>query len=356
MNFDLTDSNPGLKFLFSLACLVVIVYGLKFAAPILLPSALALFLAILSLPLMAWLRNHRVPTVGAVVIPVLVNVAGVGLLILVLSGSVSELQKELPRYLNTLTQLQESWFEAFEARTDIVLGAYVTTEIVDPAAVVGFARDALGRIAQLLSMTFLVFLIMAFMLSEATVFPDKFYYLTGHSSPDEDRLGKVVSEIQTYLGIKTVVSLATGLLLGAWSYAMGLDFPVLLGLVAFLLNYVPTVGSIIAAVPAVLLSVILVGTLSHALLVTLGYVVVNTLFGNILEPNLMGRRLGLSTLVVILSLLFWGWAWGPLGALLSVPLTVVMKIWLENTRDLRWVAVLLDKNPPKTPVRPELGD
>jgi predicted PurR-regulated permease PerM len=128
---------------------------------------------------------------------------------------------------------------------------------------------------------------------------------------------------------------------------MELDFPILLGMAAFLLNYIPTVGSIIAAIPAILLSLILFGDFGHALLVALGYVVVNTLFGNILEPNLMGRRLGLSTLVVILSLLFWGWAWGPLGALLSVPLTVIMKIWLENTTDLRWVAVLIDKAPPQ---------
>ncbi len=160
-------------------------------------------------------------------------------------------------------------------------------------------------------------------------------------------MAKVISEVQTYLGIKTVVSLATGLVLGAWAWVWGLDFPVLLGLVAFVLNYVPTVGSIIAAVPAILLSLILVGTVGHALGVTLGYVVVNTLFGNILEPNLMGRRLGLSTLVVILSLLFWGWTWGPIGALLSVPLTVVVKIWMENTHDLKWVAILLDKAPPK---------
>jgi len=81
-------------------------------------------------------------------------------------------------------------------------------------------------------------------------------------------------------------------------------------------------------------------------MVAAGYLVVNLVFGNIIEPNLLGRRLGLSTLVVILSLLFWGFIWGPLGALLSVPLTVVLKIWLENTPDLRWVAILLDKNPP----------
>lgn len=360
MILDRTDQNPGAQFLFSLACLVVIVYGLKFAAPILLPSALALFLAVLSLPIMIWLRNHKVPKASAIIIPVFLNVAVVVLLILVASQSVSQLQRELPTYLNTLTQLQASWTEALEARTDIVVAEYLTMELIDPGAVIGFARGAVGRIAQVLSMTFLVFLIMAFMLSEATVFPDKFHFITGDAAADEDRLAKVVTEVQTYLGIKTAISLATGLLLGGWSYVMGLDFPILLGLIAFLLNYVPTVGSIIAAIPAMLLSVILIGTVTHALLVTLGYVVVNTVFGNIIEPNLMGRRLGLSTLVVILSLLFWGWAWGPLGALLSVPLTVIMKIWLENTTDLRWVAILLDKAPPPaataTATGGEVGD
>lgn len=346
MIYDRTDQNPGAQVLFSLACVVVIVFGLRAAAPILLPSALALFLAVLSLPVMLWLRNHHVPKASAIVIPVLLNVAVVGLLILVASQSVSQLQRELPTYLNTLTQLQASWMETIESRTDLVLSDYLTLELIDPGAVIGFARGAVGRIAQLLSMTFLVFLIMAFMLSEATVFPEKFRYLTRGADLGDARLEKIVSEIQTYLGIKTVISLATGLILGTWAYAMGLDFPVLLGLVAFLLNYVPTVGSIIAAVPAVLLSIILYGTVAHALLVTLGYVTVNTLFGNIIEPNLMGRRLGLSTLVVMLSLLFWGWAWGPLGALLSVPLTVIVKIWLENTTDLRWVAILLDKSAP----------
>lgn len=355
MILDRAEQNPGAKFLFSLACVVVIVYGLRFARPILLPSALALFLAVLSLPIMVWLRNRRVPKYAAILIPVAINVAVVGLLITLASSSVSELQRQLPTYLNTLSQLQASWTEAIEARTDVIVSEYLTLEVIDPAAVLGIARDAVGRVAQLVSMTFLVFLIMAFMLSEATVFPDKFHYITGNSSPDEDRLAKVVSEIQTYLGIKTVVSILTGLLLGGWAYLTGLDFPILLGLAAFLLNYVPTVGSIIAGIPAVLLSIILYGTVGHALLVTAGYVTVNTLFGNIIEPNLMGRRLGLSTLVVILSLLFWGWAWGPLGALLSVPLTVILKIWLENTTDLQWLAVLLAKTAP-APAGLESGD
>jgi len=349
MILNRTDENPGAKFLFSLACLVVVVYGLKYAAAILLPAALALFLAVISLPVMLWLRKKGVPKAPAIVVPVLINVAVGGLLILVATQSFSELQKSLPIYLNTLQQLQLSWIESLEARTDLMLSDYLTVNLLNPSAVLGFAGGAVGRIAQALSMTFIVFLIMAFMLSEATVFPHKFRHLIagGDGDGDGDRFAKVVTEVQTYLGIKTVISLTTGIILGTWAYVMGLDFPVLLGLTAFLLNYIPTVGSIIAAIPAVLLSIILVGSVGHALLVGLGYAIVNTLFGNIIEPNLMGRRLGLSTLVVILSLLFWGWAWGPLGALLSVPLTVVVKIWLENTPDLRWIAILLDKSPPQ---------
>jgi AI-2 transport protein TqsA len=357
MILDRLDQNPGLRVLFAMACLVVVVYGLRYAAAILLPAALALFLAILSLPVMIWLRRHGVPSFSAIMIPVFLNVAIVVLLIFLASSRFSELQDQIPDYYDRLFALQTSWVESIEARTDFALSEYLSNvELLDAGVVVAFARDTVGRIAQFLGMTFLVFLIMAFMLSEAMVFPDKFHFITGDASGNEDRLAKVVSEVQTYLGIKTVISTMTGLVLGAWAWVMQLDFPILLGMTAFLLNYIPTVGSIIAAIPAVLLSLILFGSLSHALLVALGYVVVNTAFGNIIEPNLMGRRLGLSTLVVILSLLFWGWAWGPLGALLSVPLTVIVKIWLENTPDLRWIAVLLDKSPPKPAVAGEAGD
>ena len=164
---------------------------------------------------------------------------------------------------------------------------------------------------------------------------------------DRRRMTKIVREVQEYLGIKTLMSLTTGLLIGVLAWVAGLDFPILLGLIGFVLNYIPTVGSILAAVPALLLSVVQFGSLGNFILVAVGYGAINMVFGNILEPNLMGRRLGLSTLVVILSLLFWAWVWGPVGALLAVPLTMVVKIMLENTEDLRWVAILLDKSPPQ---------
>ncbi|TVP74938.1 MAG: AI-2E family transporter [Gemmatimonadales bacterium] len=207
------------------------------------------------------------------------------------------------------------------------------------------AGGTIQRIATLLSNAFLVMLILVFVLAEASVFPEKFRAVLGKGGRDLGRFNKITGEVLEYLVIKTLVSLATGITIGLWAWIMGLDFPILLGLIGFVLNYVPTIGSILAAIPAVLLAMIQFGGFTPVL-VAAGYGGINLVFGNLLEPQLLGRRLGLSTLVVILSLLFWAWVWGPVGALLAVPLTMVVKIMLENTQDLRWVAILLDKDAP----------
>ena len=351
MIFEKMEEQPGARLLLNLACAVVVVYGLRYASAILLPAAVALFLSVLSLPIMLWLQRHRVPGLLRIVIPVVLNIAVFGLLILLATRSLVQFQGRVGVYAAELQQLQASWIQALEARTELPVSTYIGTAFVDPSVVANFARGMVGRAAELLGTTFLVFLIMAFMLSEASVFPEKFRYIMRRGMPG-GRPAKVVTEVQAYVGIKTVVSLATGLLLGLWCWVMDLDFPVLLGVLAFLLHFIPTVGAIFAAVPAVMLSLILVGTVGHALLVALGYAVVGTLLGHILEPQLQGRQLGLSPLVLVLSLLFWGWAWGPMGALLAVPLTVVVKIWLENTPDLRWVGILLDKAPPQPDSEP----
>jgi predicted PurR-regulated permease PerM len=160
------------------------------------------------------------------------------------------------------------------------------------------------------------------------------------------RITETIEEVQAYLLIKTQIALVRGLCVGLMCWAARLDFAVVLGLLAFVLSFVPTLGAIIAAVPGILLALVLHGE-GTALIVLIGYLVIDLFFGNLLEPNIMGRRMGLSTLVIVLSLLFWGWVWGPVGALLSVPLTMVLKITLENVPDLRWIAVLLDSVPPQ---------
>jgi predicted PurR-regulated permease PerM len=140
--------------------------------------------------------------------------------------------------------------------------------------------------------------------------------------------------------IKTLISLATGLLIGIWLTVLGVDFPILWGFLAFLLNFVPSIGSSVAAIPAVLLAFIQLG-MGRALMAAAGYMAVNFILDNIIETKLMGKKLGLSTLVVFLSLIFWGSLLGPVGMVLCIPLTMTLKFACQNYKDTQWIAVLL---------------
>ena len=149
-----------------------------------------------------------------------------------------------------------------------------------------------------------------------------------------------LANLGRYLGIKTIVSIATGLTAGVLTWVIGLDFPLLWAMLAFLLNYIPTIGSIIAAVPAVLLALVQLGV-GEASATALGFVGINVLFGNLIEPRLMGYGVGISPMVVFIGLVLWGWIFGPVGMLLSVPLTMTLKLALESDERTRWAAILL---------------
>ncbi len=158
-------------------------------------------------------------------------------------------------------------------------------------------------------------------------------------------------DVQLYLAMKTITSFLTGFLVWIVVTSFGLDFGILWGLTAFLLNYIPFVGSIAAAVPAVLLGIVQLGW-ADAAYISLCYLIINISVSNGFEPYLMGRRLGLSPLVVFFSLLFWGWIWGPAGMLLSVPLTMIIKILLEHSDEFQWVAILMGLRPARKEQKP----
>ena len=216
----------------------------------------------------------------------------------------------------------------------------VLTDYLDPGKAMKMAANTLAGLSGLFTNVFMILLTVIFILLEASGFPQKLR--TALRDPDESmgQFRSVTESVNRYLALKTVFSLASGVAIAIWLAILGVDFALLWGLVAFLLNYVPNIGSIIAAIPAILLALIQLGV-GPALWTCLGYVVVNVVFGSILEPKFMGRGLGLSTLVVFLSLVFWGWVLGPVGMVLSVPLTMIVKIALESYDDTRRIAVML---------------
>jgi predicted PurR-regulated permease PerM len=281
-----------------------------------------------------------VPEVLAVTLVVLgVMVVLVGLLSIV-GGSLNRFMAAVPRYQEQLRERSAGVLRMLDGY-GIRLSYERLRTVVDPAAAIGLAGNVLTQFAAILSDTVLVVLTMIFMLFEVTYVPRKLRRVLGDEQADLGRFTSVVREVNAYVVIKTYVSVATGLVIGVALAITGVDFPVLWGLVAFLLNYIPNIGSFIAAVPAVLLTVVQFG-FGRAGLVAGIFVAVNTVFGNVVEPRLMGQKLGLSTLVVFVSLVFWGWLWGPLGMLLSVPLTMIVKILLQNNEQFRWVATLMD--------------
>lgn len=335
-------TDTGMRSLLIAAAIVVVIAGMKASQPIVLPLLGAAMIAILFVPAIAWLQEKRLPDwlalsivlVGVLAAFALVTV-GVGRSVVGFKEALEGYQEQLAlRYGNLLGTIEANLPESVDLSLDTV------QRELDPGKALSLAGDFVGAAADLLSNTFLIVLTVMFILGEAAGFPRKLAAAFPRDREIEGESHEAVDAIRSYLRIKTELSLATGGLAGVLVAVLGVDFPILWGAVAFAFNFVPNIGSIVAAIPPLLLAFVQFGW-QRALVVAAGYAVINTVIGNVLEPRLMGRKLGLSSLVVWLSLVFWGWVWGPVGMLLSVPLTMLVKLLLERSDDLRWVAVLL---------------
>jgi len=180
-----------------------------------------------------------------------------------------------------------------------------------------------------------------FMLMEATIFEDKIMKIFGGSDKRIKQIASFTNTVKRYMLIKTAISIATGFIATIWLLILDVNYPFLWGFLTFLLNYIPTIGSNIAAIPPVLMALIQYD-LFMMFIVGFGYLVINNALGSFLEPRIMGHGMGLSTLVVFVSLIFWGWMFGPIGMILCVPITTIIKIAFANTEDAQWVSALLE--------------
>lgn len=324
--------------LVSLAALVVLVAGLRTAEAVLVPLIFSTFLAVLTAPAVIWLSRRHVPDaigVPLVVLGVLLLLSSFGAIV---GGSINRFVNELPLYQD---RLRETLGSTFEWAKDYGVSTERLRALINPGALLELVGRTMSSVASSLSDALLIVLTVAFMLLEVTGMRRKLRRALGDPAADLSQLERMVVEVKSYVVVKTYVSAGTGVAIGIFTAAMGLDFAILWGLLAFLLNYVPNIGSVIAAVPPVLLAVVRLGW-SGAGITLLGFLAANFLIGSVVEPRLMGKKLGLSTLVVWVSLIFWGWLWGPIGMLLSVPLTMVVKIGLEHSPTLRAVAIMMD--------------
>jgi predicted PurR-regulated permease PerM len=326
---------------------VLVIAALRSAQTIVVPFMLALFAALIASPILLWMQGKGMPTWLSVLAIVLVMVAVVGLIGFVAGASVQDFSDRLPFYKQQFNARLDKATE--NMGEDAAAAAQDLFNVFDPAKAMGLAAGLLNSVGSALTNAALIVFMLVFMLLEVTGFQKKRKGARPSSWDVMDYISRVAHSVKRYLAIKTLISLATGVTAGLLVGVMRIDFAILWGLLAFLLNYVPSIGSILAAIPPVLLALIQYGP-GTALIVALGYVGINAIFGNLVEPRVAGRGVGLSPLVVFLSLVFWGWVLGPVGMLLSVPLTASIKIILESGESTRWAAVLLGGAPKDEPV------
>ncbi|MBX7209243.1 MAG: AI-2E family transporter [Verrucomicrobiaceae bacterium] len=347
--------RKGFRMLLALACLVIVFAGMKAAAGFFVPVVFAFFLAVLSFPLIAVLVRLRVPYVLAMSLTMLVIIGVIAGLVTAGVRTLISFQHDfravyVPR-LQTCVSDVGGWLEGqgIQGAKDTAEHFFDWKTITDYVAqqdVLSSVGSALGStvgtLASLLGEISVVMILLFFILMEARGTLGRFVAVRLAGGPDMSGLVQSASDVQKYLGIKAFIGALTAVLAFFWCLLFGLKYSLLWALLAFIFIFIPAVGSTIASIPAILEALLSDGV-GAAVGVGIGYAVINFFLDNFLQPALLGRRFGVSPLVIILSVVFWGWLWGPIGMFLSVPLTMVAKVMLDNSEEFRWLSVAMSK-------------
>ena len=331
--------RPGGRVLVSLAAFVVVMAGVMASSSILTPLLLSLFIAIISGQPILWLSSKGVNHALAIIIVLISTLAiftGIGM---VIGTSITNFANDAPIYANKLGEMLDVLLVSLTNR-----GINISPErwegIIAPGRIMNYTASILSDFGAFMSNALLIFFIVVFILMERASLRLKAEIIAENYHNNLNVLAAIIESIRTYLGLKTLISLVTGIFIWVWLLIFGVKYAVLWGLIAFLLNYIPNIGSIIAGVPTVLFALVQLGP-GGAGWTLLGYLIVNMIVGNLIEPRLMGRKMELSTLIVFLSLIFWGFVLGTIGMFLAVPLTMTFKIMLDQYPKTQWISILL---------------
>lgn len=338
MNNKIIRSIEG-STLVNIAALIIIFAAVIYAKSIVTPFLLALFISIICAQPVAWLEKRRIPRWAALIIVIsgmIVLFSGFAYLI---GGTLSSFSGNLSQYESTLTKISNSFIQFLNDKGLKIPEDQFST-LIQPAKILEFTAKALNTLFNMMGTTFLIFLIILFILMEFGSFSIKAKAIHIESDKSISYISTILHNIRHYLGIKTLLCLSVGILVYFALLIIGVDYPLLWALIAGLMNYIPNIGSIVATIPTVLFALVQLG-LGGALWTLGASVLIHNVLGNFAEPRIMGKGLGLSPLVVFLSLLFWGFTLGMVGMFLSAPFTMAIKIIMEQNEKTRWVAILL---------------
>jgi AI-2 transport protein TqsA len=317
-----------------LAATVVVLAGVSLAAPILNPILFAIVLALLFSPVYSWLlRRGLTSPLALVVMLVILTILFVGLFF-ILGTSITRFSERVGFYTTQLNG-QLDGLDALIERSG--LANFDVREVVKPSALAGALSAVLSGIAGFLSNLFLILMIMLFLLGEGPAMMNRLRASVSEDNQQVARLTAVGENVVRQFGLRAIVNLVTGAGVTVVLFLLGVDFPLLWGILTFFLSFVPYIGLVLAVAPAVVLALAEHG-LDRALLVIAGVVVINILAENVLSPMMMGRGLNISPTIVFLSFIFWAWLLGGPGAFLALPITLFVAVMFDTFPETRWLA------------------
>lgn len=333
------DSINLKNYFFYFASFTVIIAGIKMASQIVVILFLAIFISSIFSTLLNVLQKKNIPRIFSYFI-ILLIVTTIGLMLAyVINISLNDFITNLPAYeekFKTMVLNSIHYVENLGLKIDKVK----IMETLNFSSFFGFTTNIIGSIGTFLSKFLLVIIGVAFILAESKSFQIKLRVIFRNNAKKLEHFNLFSFNIQKYFVVKSFTSFLTGFIITIVLLFFGVDYPVLWGVIAMLFNFIPVVGSIIASIPAILLSLMNLD-LNITIWVIVLYVIINISISNILEPKLMGKELGLSPLIIFFSLIFWGWTLGIVGMFLAVPITMTLKIAFDSNSSTHWIGILM---------------
>ncbi|MBC8124360.1 MAG: AI-2E family transporter [Candidatus Kapabacteria bacterium] len=333
----------------SLLAIIAVGIVLHELSGILIPFVLAGFLSILFKPLVQKLRDIHVPLPIALILVLIISAGALWFVYLIIALGVDSFNEksvfygyQLKAVLADVERTVGGLLKSFGSKT-----TFRFEKVLTPETAAAFATGQVSNFLAILSDGVMVLLYLLFMLGSSGAFPNKI-----RSAFSRLRGGQVLTvfeslnmRVRKYLVLKTLFNLANGVIAWLILTAFGVDFAPFFGLLTFLFHFIPNIGSLISTVIPTFVCLLQTGSITTATAVAVILVVVQNVIGNVIEPKVMGDRLELSPVVVLFALLFWGWMWGIVGMILSIPIMSFCKALLETIPSTRPIAVLLGSTP-----------
>ena len=321
-----------------MASVIIVLAGVKSASVIIVPFLLSLFMAIILSPTYNFFNKKGVPNSLSLTLVITIFLILITLVVKLIGSSAQEFNSNMGFYIQQLSSYY-TIVVSLASKIGLEISVDELSSMINPKQLMTFSSSILQSIGGMFTNGFVVLFTVIFMLLESNNFVQKIEFASRGSNTNS-HIKEIASKIKDYMVLKALISLLTGFIIWIALLLVGTDYAFLWAVIAFLFNFIPNIGSIIAAVPVVLLTLVQLGSVS-AFIVAVVYILVNIIIGSVIEPKVMGKGLGLSTLVVFLSLIFWGWLLGIVGMLLSIPLTIMLKIVLDANEDTKCFGVLL---------------